>query len=438
MESGAIMTNNLGDFFYRDGELFCETARVADIASSVGTPTYIYSKATLRKRYHAVREAFSEIDTTICFSVKCCGSLGVLATMHQEGSAFDVVSGGELFRVIRAGGDPEKIVYAGVGKSDDEIRFALKHNIMMFNVESENELANINKIADSLSVTAPVALRINPDVDAKTHAKTTTGKKENKFGIDIDTAGRIVANAADYPCIIFKGIDAHIGSPVNSTQPYAESADRLVDFVLKNRSKRTPFEFMNTGGGFGLLYNDEDVPSFKSYAEAIVPRAKKAGCKLIIEPGRSIAGNAAILLAKVQYRKVSGEKTFVIIDAGMHTLVRPAMYDSYHFIWPVVSAVAPAHQSFGGSEDALWPATDVVGPICESSDVFCKNRLLPPMKPGELVALFSAGAYGFTMSSQYNAHPRGAEVLVDGSSWNVIRERETWEDLVRGEVVPEL
>ncbi len=425
--------NQLGHFTFRQNELFCEEVPAVEIAARTSTPVYIYSRATLRERYQAITSAFREIDTCICFSVKSCSTRGVLRTMHEQGSGFDVVSGGEIFRVLAAGGDPARIVYAGVGKTDHEIRYALEQGIMMFNVESEAELANINRIAGEMRTKAPVALRINPDVDAKTHAKTTTGKKENKFGINPLTAGRMVDELGKYPNIILRGIDAHIGSPVNSTEPYAQSLDRMIDFIDSHRSGQAPFEYINCGGGFGLLYHDEQVPSFDDYAAVIVPRVKQAGCKLILEPGRCIAGNSAVLLAEVQYRKVSGARNFVILDAGMHTLVRPAMYDSYHFIWPVRTAAQPPHKAFGGTPDDNLIPTDVVGPICESSDVFCKDRPLPPLDRGDLVAIFSAGAYGFTMSSQYNSHPRAAEVMVDKDSWQVIRRRETWEDLVSGE-----
>ncbi len=429
------MARNLGFFEYRDGELCCEDVPVEEIARTAGTPVYIYSTATLRDRFQAIARAFEAVDTTICFSVKGCGSLGVLGVMQAAGSGFDVVSGGEIFRVVQAGGDPSRIVYAGVGKTDAELRYALEQQIRMFNVESEAELATIDRIAGEVGATAPVALRINPDVDPKTHAKTTTGKKENKFGIDPETAGRLTREIGRYAHVSLQGVDAHIGSPVNSVEPYELAACKLSAFVAEHRSDAAPLDTMNTGGGFGLFYRDEPVPAFDAYAAAIVPHVQQAGCRLIVEPGRSIAGNAGILLGTVQYRKTSGKKTFVILDAGMNDLVRVALYDAYHFLWPARSKATPAHAAFGGTEDPGWAPTDVVGPICESSDVFCRDRPLPPLDRGDRVALFSAGAYGFTQACTYNAQPLPAEVLVDGASWRVIRERQTWEDLVRGETV---
>lgn len=421
-------------FDYNDNELFCEGVAVSKIIEEVGSPAYIYSKKSFIERYRMVQDAFSAIvDTTVCYSVKCCSNINILRELAQAGCGFDIVSGGELFRVIKAGGDPAKVAFAGVAKTDVEIKYALEQGIMLFNVESEQELENINRLAGEMGKIAPVALRINPDVDAKTHAKTTTGKKENKFGIDFSYAMQVVSRLSNFKNIVLKGVDVHIGSPVNSIEPYAEAVDRVLDFV---KTCPDTVEHIDTGGGFGLLYDEEEVPEFSEYAKAIAAPVKAAGKKLIIEPGRSIAGNSGILVGEVQYVKKTGVKTFYKIDAGMNDLIRPAMYDSYHFIWPVASEDMPESNLFphldGGG---LFMPADVVGPICESSDVFCKDRPLPEMQRGDKVAIFSAGAYGFAMSSTYNSHPRSCEVLVDGDSYKIIRKRETWEDLVEAEIL---
>ncbi|MBN2711474.1 MAG: diaminopimelate decarboxylase [Planctomycetes bacterium] len=415
-------------FDYRDGQLFCEGVSVDAIADEAGTPLYIYSKAHLLERYNAIADAFKDVDTTICFSVKSCSSLGILKVLKDAGSSFDVVSGGELFRVIKAGGDASKVVYAGVGKTDKEIRYALEQGILMFNVESHAELETIDRIAGEMGKVAPVALRLNPDVDPKTHMHTTTGKLENKFGLDFQHAGEIVDNLGKTPNILLRGIHLHIGSPVNSVEPYGEAIDKALGFIEEHKDGCASVEYLNTGGGFGLFYSKENVPAFAEYAKVITERAKKAGKKLIIEPGRSIVGNAGIMLATVQYVKFNGLKNFVITDSGMNDLIRPALYDSYHHIWPTRTST-PALPG-ASVEGVSTVKSDVVGPICESGDFFAKDRLLPDVSKGERLAIFSAGAYGFTMSSTYNTRPRAAEVLVDGEEWKIIRKREQWEDLV--------
>lgn len=418
-------------FAYHDGELWCDSVAVASVAAEVGTPLYLYSAAVLRERYQAIASAFAAIDTTVCFSVKSCSNIGILNVLRQEGCSFDVVSGGELFRVIKAGGDPRKVVYAGVGKTVEEIRYALEQQILMFNVESEEELRRIHAVAVSMNTVAPVALRLNPDVDPKTHRHTTTGKKENKFGLDFERAGQLAAEANDLAGVCLKGIHLHLGSPINSVEPYREALTKALDWLELNAAACAGIEYINTGGGFGLLYSNEQVPPFSAYADAIIPLVRKAGKKLIIEPGRSIAGNAAVMLAQVQYVKSNGEKTFVIVDAGMNDLIRPAFYESYHHIWPVCSNIDPRTDALGND----LVASDIVGPICESSDCFAKDRPLPTVKGDDLLAMFSAGAYGFTMASTYNSHPRAAEVLIDGRDWKVIRTRESWDDLVALESV---
>lgn len=443
------------DFFkYQSGKLFCEEVAVDSLTAKYGTPLYVYSKAALLSKYSAVAKAFEAVQTTIAFSVKSCSNIAVLKVLAEIGSGFDIVSGGELTRALRAGGSNRKIVFAGVGKTDDELRYALDNDILMLNVESEAELDVIQNVAADMGTVAPVALRINPDIDAHTHVKTTTGKKENKFGIDFATASRIVRNIAVQPNIRLIGLDAHLGSPINSTTPYEQGIEKLADFVREHRSPRAQFEYLNIGGGFGLLYRDQVVPSFGEFADAIIPHVKRAGCKLIIEPGRSIAGNSGILVAKVLYLKDNGHKHFTIIDAGMNDLIRPAIYDAYHFCWPTLHNGNPPSHLFGSSDaleycnredmdremnnarDANTDGlimTDVVGPICETSDCFAAGRRLPPVQRGQNIAVFSAGAYGFSMSSNYNSRPRAAEVMVDGSDARVIRDRESVESLMQGE-----
>ncbi len=423
-------------FRYRGGALHCEDVAVDALVDEVGAPVYVYSRAALLDRFAAVRDAFADVETTVCFSVKCCSNTRILALLARAGSGFDIVSGGELFRVLKAGGDPAKAVFAGVAKSEAEIAYALRERIRLFNVESEAELARIDRIAGAMGTTAPVALRLNPDIDAKTHAKTTTGKKENKFGIDLATAATILAEAGSYRHLRFAGVDMHLGSPINTLEPYARGLEKTVAFLREHINDHTPIETVDVGGGFGLLYRDEDVPSFADYAAAIVPPVAALGAKLIVEPGRSIAGNAAVLVGEVQYVKEHPPKTFVLLDAGMNDLIRPAMYDAYHFLWPTRTRHSPQGcrfaETLAGTRETLGELvpTDVCGPICESSDVFAKDRPLPPVAQGQRLAIFSTGAYGFAMSSQYNSHPRPPEVLVDGDTWEVIGRRETYEDLV--------
>ncbi|MDR0361603.1 MAG: diaminopimelate decarboxylase [Planctomycetota bacterium] len=444
-------------FEYRDGELWCEGVSARELAEKYGTPLYVYSRQRLLDAFTDIRDAFSGVQTTICFSIKSCGNLAILKVLRDVGAGFDIVSGGELFRVTAAGGDPRKIVFAGVGKTDEEIARALELDILMLNVESESELDAIQNIAAAMGKVAPVALRLNPDVDGKTHAKTTTGKKENKFGIDLANASRLVRNIAEHPNVRLLGIDAHIGSPINSIAPYRQAVEKIAAFVREHRSPRAVLEYINIGGGFGSVYRNENTPSFAEYASVIIPYVKAAGCKLIVEPGRSIAANSAVLLTRVTYVKDNGFKHFTIIDAGMNDLVRPAMYDSYHFCWPARFDGQPPSPLFdspdadayfaredeeAGANQALRDIdsrglilTDIVGPICESSDCFAKGRRIPVPERGEIMAVFSAGAYGFTMSGTYNARPRPSEVLTENGVSRVIRERETYADLIRGEIL---
>lgn len=424
----------MNGFSYQNNELYCEGVNVAGLAKELGTPLYVYSRKALVENFHAVHDGFNALaPTTVCFSVKSCSNLNLLRTLAGEGAGFDVVSGGELFRVLTAGGNAEKVVFAGVGKNAREIRYAIEHNILMFNCESEQEVEIINEIAQSMGRTAGVSLRVNPDIDAHTHAKTTTAKKENKFGIEFSRAAKLMREIGKMKNIELRGIDVHLGSPINSLEPYRLGVEKLCE-MLKNAPGS--IRYVDMGGGFGLVYRDEETPAFSEYAAVIAPPLKALGKEIIIEPGRSLVGNTAILLAEIQYRKTNGEKTFYLTDTGMNDLIRPAMYDAYHFIWPVKNQILPPGKLFPNHPEVpaekLRPA-DVTGPICESSDVFAKGRPLPECGRGDLLAIFSAGAYGFSMSSNYNSRPRPAEVLVDGGQWKVIRKRETWEDLIRGE-----
>jgi len=419
-------------FHYQDNELFCEEVPVAKLAEEFGTPLWVYSKRTLLHHVRQIQTAFQELEPVICYSVKANSSLGILKVMQEAGTSFDVVSGGELYRVLKAGADTTKVVFAGVGKTDAEIRQALECHVLMFNVESEAELDAIAAVAGSMNVVAPVALRLNPDVDAKTHAKTTTGKKGNKFGMDIERAAQLANKVLADKRLALKGIHMHLGSPILTTEPYAEAVQKAAQVIREYRAQGHEIDWINLGGGFGINYRQQEAKPASAFAEVIVPAVKAVNCRLALEPGRFIVGNAGILLSQVIYTKREGGKLFVIQDAAMNDLVRPAMYDAFHRIWPVKPQVAPPTDY--EAEIPGCEATDVVGPICESGDYLAKGRWLPPVERGDLLSTFSAGAYGTAMSSNYNSRPRGVEVLVDGSSYKVIRTRETYEDLVRHEL----
>lgn len=419
-------------FHYQDNELYCEEVPVAKLAEEFGTPLWVYSKRTLLHHVRQIQTAFQELDPVICYSVKANSSLGILKVMQEAGTSFDVVSGGELFRVLKAGADTTKVVFAGVGKTDAEIRQALECKVLMFNVESEAELDAIAAVAGSMNVVAPVALRLNPDVDAKTHAKTTTGKKGNKFGMDIERAAQLASKVLADKRLALKGIHMHLGSPILTTEPYAEAVQKAAQVIRDYRAQGHDINWINLGGGFGINYRQQEAKPASAFAEVIVPTVKSLDCRLALEPGRFIVGNAGILLSRVIYTKREGGKLFVIQDAAMNDLVRPAMYDAFHRIWPVQPKVAPPTDY--EAEIAGCEATDVVGPICESGDYLAKGRWLPPVGRGDLLSTFSAGAYGTAMSSNYNSRPRGVEVLVDGTSYKVIRTRETYDDLIKHEI----
>jgi len=418
-------------FAYRNGTLFAEETDVQKIAGAVGTPVYVYSKATFIDHLRKVRRAYSRVDTTVCFSVKACGNVNILRFLAEQGSGFDIVSGGELYRVLQAAGEPAKVVYAGVGKTDKEINEAMDAGIAYFNIESEAELENLIRLAKQKDNRPKAALRINPDVDAKTHIYTTTGKKESKFGVDIDRAQKVFAEYGKNDSVNLCAIHIHLGSAGHTVEPYVEAIEKTMVLVDRLRADGFKIEMLDIGGGYGADYVTAQSPTADDYAAAIVPMLKDKRLKLILEPGASIAANAAILLTRVLYVKTGGKKKFVIVDAGMNDLIRPPLYGAFHFIWParVDGRYVPPRRAkdlrLEGAE-----VVDVVGPICEAADFFAKDRPLPPLKRGDLLAIFSAGAYGFTMSSNYNARARAVEMLVDGGTFTVIRKREVYEDLI--------
>jgi len=420
------------DYFnYKNGKLFAENADVERIAAKVGTPVYIYSKATFVNHLQKIKEAYKELDTTICYSVKACSNINILKFMAEADSGFDIVSGGELYRVLQAGGEPSKIVYAGVGKTDKEIIEALNARIGYFNIESEAEMENLIRLAAQQKKQPKVAVRINPDVDPKTHRYTTTGKKETKFGVDIERARKVFTDYGGSKAVKLCAIHIHLGSAGKTVEPYVKAIEKALSLIKQLRSDGFTIEAVDIGGGYGADYVTAEAPTAADYAAAIVPLLAGKNLKLILEPGASIAANAAILVTQVLYLKTSGEKKFVIVDAGMNDLIRPPLYDAFHFIWPtkVDKKFVPPRRDrdlqLTGTE-----AVDVVGPVCESADFFAQDRALPPVKRSDLLSIFTAGAYGFSMASNYNARGRAAEVLVDGSQFSVIRKRENYEDLI--------
>ncbi|MBN2582904.1 MAG: diaminopimelate decarboxylase [Planctomycetes bacterium] len=423
------------DYFeYRGGELYAENVRVADIAAKVGTPLYVYSRRTLQEHYEKITRAFAPLDPTICYSVKSNSNVAILKVLADLGAGFDIVSGGELYRVIKAGGDASKCIYAGVGKTNDEIRFALERGIYMFNVESEAEFETIDRLAAEMGRTPLCALRINPDIEPNTHHYTSTGKKESKFGVDVIRGEEFFRRYRDAKAARLVGIHLHIGSPIPTAAPYVEAIRKALLLVEHLKACGIAIEVLNLGGGFAAWYESVQSIMIDDYAEAIVPLVKDAGLKIVLEPGRFISGNAGILVAEVQYTKTGGDRKFVIVNSGMHHLIRPPLYGSWHFVWPVAPGeeMTPSDRNRELSLAGL-DKCDIVGPICESGDFLGQDRQLPPVTRGDLLAVFTAGAYGMTMASNYNSQPRPAEVLVDHDQFRVVRQRETYEDLVRGE-----
>ncbi len=426
-------------FEYQEGELFCENVNLAEIAAEAGTPTYVYSANTILDHYRRLDQAFAELPHLICYAVKANSNIGLLSLMAGEKSGFDIVSSGELYRVLKAGGKPEQCTFAGVGKTEAEIKYALQQGILAFNVESESELAYINHVAASINHRAPISLRVNPDVDAGTHKYISTGKSENKFGIAFDRVQAVYEAASKMSHIAIRGVQMHIGSQITKVGPFAEAVEKMAPLVA-DLKERYGIEYFSIGGGIGIVYEsslasgsrewwkDQDASgrlTIEAYAKAVVPTLRKLGLKILFEPGRYMVGNAGVLLTRVLYLKKGGQKKFVIVDAGMNDLIRPALYESYHEIVPLREAPA------GKTEKV-----DIVGPVCESGDFFAQDRELPPLQEGDLIALMSTGAYGFTMASNYNSRLLPAEILVNGAQAEIIRERQTLQDIIHGESIP--
>lgn len=409
------------DYFnYREGRLYAEGVDLAALAAGHGTPCYVYSRATIERHWRAFDQALAGQDHLVCYAVKANSNLAVLNVMARLGSGFDIVSVGELERVLRAGGDPAKIVFSGVGKRADELRRALEVGIHCFNVESAGELERLNAVAGEMKRRAPVSLRVNPDVDARTHPYISTGLKENKFGIDIGAAPGLYARATALPHIEVIGVDCHIGSQLTEVAPFVAALERVLDLVDSLAAQGIVLKHLDIGGGLGITYNDEAPPSPAVYAGALLERLRGRKFKVLIEPGRAIVGNAGILLTRVEYIKRTPHKNFAIVDAGMNDLIRPSLYGA----WQAIVPVAP--------RDVEAASYDVVGPVCETGDFLGKDRALC-IEPGDLLAVRSAGAYGFSMSSTYNSRPRAAEVMVDGDKTYLVRARETLVDLMAGE-----
>ncbi len=415
------------DFQYRQGELYCEDVPIGRIAKEVGTPCYVYSHATLVRHFRAYDSAFQNIPHIVAYAMKANSNLAILRLMAREGSGVDIVSGGELYRALQAGVPASKIVFAGVGKSREEIRDALKSDILMFNVESSAELHTIDAVAAEMGARARVALRINPDIDPKTHPYISTGLKKSKFGISADRALDEFKLASSLKHIEVVGVHKHIGSQLTDVTPFVDALRKVLGLVEVLKAQGIGIRYVNIGGGLGITYADESPPRPQDLADAISPLVRDLKCVLIMEPGRVIVGNAGVLVTKVLYTKEGEAKRFVIVDAAMNDLIRPSLYGAYHDIRPVREAAAHGERK----------TVDVVGPVCESGDFLAKDRAMPEAKPGELLAVMSAGAYGFVMSSNYNSRPRAPEVLVKGGEMHVIRARETYADLVRGETIPD-
>lgn len=409
------------DFFeYKNGRLQAEAVDLATLAENHGTPAYVYSRATLERHYRVFDEALAELPHLVCYAVKANSNIAVLNLLARLGSGFDLVSGGELARVLAAGGDPQKIVFSGVGKTAAEMRAALEANIRCFNVESVAELERLNSVAKDMGRRAPVSIRVNPDVDAGTHPYISTGLKENKFGIDIAIAEQVYREAANMPSLELVGVDCHIGSQLTDIAPFLDALQRLLDLIGRLREAGIQLRHIDLGGGLGVRYQDENPPSPAEYAKALLPYLKDSGLELFIEPGRAIAANAGVLLTRVEFLKLTEYRNFAIVDAAMNDLMRPALYNAWQEIVPVVTREGDARRY------------DIVGPVCETGDWLGKDRELT-IEQGDLLAIRSAGAYGFTMSSNYNSRPRAVEILVDGEQVHVVRERETVDALMAGE-----
>ncbi len=415
------------NFHYKGDELFCEEVSIRNIVEQVGTPCYIYSHQVIHRQFHDFDDAFKDIPHIVAYAMKANSNIAILNLLAKEGSGADIVSGGELFRTLKAGVPSNKIVFAGVGKSPEEIRYALESDILMFNVESSAEVQQINEVAQTMGLRARVALRINPDIDPQTHPYISTGLKKSKFGIAADHALKEFELASQLSHIEVVGVHCHIGSQLTQVTPFVDAIKKILSLIKTLQSQNVKIRYMNIGGGLGITYSDETPPHPKELAAAITPLLQTASCEIIMEPGRSIVGNAGILVTKVLYNKEGANKQFVIVDAAMNDLLRPSLYEAHHDIQPVLkNESTPVH------------TVDVVGPICESGDFLAKDRKMPQPQSGDLLAVMSAGAYGFTMASNYNSRPKTPEVLVKDKQIMVIRERESYEDLIHGESIPEM
>jgi diaminopimelate decarboxylase len=430
-------------FHYRDGHLYCEEVDLTRVAEEFGTPTYVYGVGTILDHYRRLDTALAPLDHLICYAVKANSNRAILNLLVRAGAGFDIVSGGELFRVLAAGGNPAECTFAGVGKSGAEIEYALERGVYSFNVESAAELELIERIAGAKKVRAPIALRVNPDVDPHTHRYISTGSEENKFGIALDQASTVYERAAGMSNIEIVGVQMHIGSQITEAKPFASAIEKLAPLVSELKS-RYAIKFFSIGGGMGIIYRralesgsgkwwhdhggEPSAFSVRDYADAIVPPLRDLGIRILVEPGRFLIGNAGVLLTRVRYVKQTGSKKFAIVDAGMNDLIRPALYQSYHEIVPVEQIKSETNRKIG--------KIDVVGPVCESGDFFALDREMPEVHEGDLLAIMSAGAYGFVMASNYNSRPLPAEALVRGDKLALIRKRQTWDDLVREEVDP--
>ena len=428
-------------FEYRNQALFCEEVPVNELAEQYGTPLYIYSQATLLHHLKQIQIAFAEANPIICYSVKANGNLSLCRLMGEHGAGFDVTSGGEYFRALKAGPPGAKIVFASVGKTDPEIRFALEQGVFLFDVESEQELLTIGEIAKGMGKKANVALRVNPDLPPKTHVKTDTSVKGVKFGLDIETIVDVAKSVVGHPGLAIVGLHMHLGSPILKADPYRAGSAKAVTLIKAFRAQGHDIKYLNMGGGFGINYRKQEALPASAFAEVILPAVRETGCQLVLEPGRFIVGNAAIIASRVIFTKSTGGKNYIIQDAAMTDLIRPTLYGSIHRIWPVMLApgmpdrpeVDMTIDPDQGNPFTLMPNTfrqDVVGPVCESGDFLAKDRPLPSLTRGDLMAVFSAGAYGMAMASNYNSRLRAAEVLVSGPTHRLIRRRETFSDLI--------
>ncbi len=412
------------DFHYKSGELYCEGVKVSSIVKKTGTPVYIYSHNTLVEHFRKIKAAFDEVDPVICFAMKANSNLAVLKALVREGAGFDIVSGGELRKALLVGAEAKKIVYASVGKTEAEIADAIRAGILLFNVESKPELMNIERIAGRMKKTVQVALRINPDVEAPTHDKINTGSLKKKFGIDLSTARGIFLDHKRFKNISINGVHVHIGSQITEGAPFMKAIRTALAFIDDLLRDGVQITYFDIGGGLGIIYSDEKPQTALEFSNKVLPLLKGRALRLIMEPGRFIVGNAGIFVTRKLYTKDNGVKKFMIVDGGMNDLVRPSMYGAHHEIIPLERS------------EARKIVCDVVGPICESADVFAHDRKLPDVADGKCLALLSAGAYGFSMSSNYNVRPRAAEVMVKGGSWAVVQARETFKDLVQGASIP--